>query len=124
MAHITPVQKTTFVEPVKETAKTTKNFLGRQIKKAAHAIKAFAAKVWAAIVDFFKNFPARINTGFGLGAVGIVTAAGLLIGAHTGLKRNVVARNILTAAAVVFLAAATALMILFGRNPVFARAAV
>lgn len=113
------------VEPTSavETAESAKSWLGRNLSKAGQAISSVASKVWSATIEFFKNSPRYIRSGFGIGTIGGLIGIGLLTTAYF-LKGDKYKehRIALIVTAAVFTVAGVAAMIVFGRNPVsFAR---
>lgn len=112
-------------ETIKGTAHSVAAWLGRTCTKVSHAIKDIALKVWSALVEFFKNFPQSMRTGYGVGAAGVIVGGGLLTTAICLKKEQSAARAVLVVAASAFFFAAGAFMFAFKGKPVaFGRAAV
>ncbi len=106
-------------DTVKGTAKTVKTWLGRTFSKILQGSKDVACKVRTAIVEFFRNFPQSIRTGYGVGGVFAVGGGVLaIIAVSLNKDKQAAARGILIVAAAAFFFAAGAIMFAFRGNPV------
>ncbi|MBS4165974.1 MULTISPECIES: hypothetical protein [unclassified Neochlamydia] len=121
MVETTNVQSTASlsVRSLGDTVKSGVTWLGRQFNHGARAIKTLVARIWFATVDFFKNFPAYLRSGYGIGAIlGTAGLSGLGASLTLKSKKQQVARAVATVAAGALLFVAGAVMFAFGRNPV------
>ena len=105
---------------------SVKTWLGHTFTKIIDGIKSLACKIRSYTVEYFKNFPTYIRSGYGVGAVGMVIGGGLGITAMC-LKneKHTSARVVLIVTASALFFAAGAVMVAFGKNPVtFSRGAI
>ena len=125
-AQLTKVGGATNVIPaIRETITKAGNWFGRTVTHTGQSIKSFFKNAGSAVAQFFKNFPAHVkktptylNTGFGLGGIGIVAGATTAVVGGTFAK-NKVARALLTVGGVAVAVASAIFMMVFKGNPVF-----
>lgn len=111
---------------VGNTFKSVNGWMGRTCSKGAQTFKEICRKIGSAIVDFFRNFPKYIRSGYGIGVLSGLVGTGLLI-TSICLKKNEhhLARTLLMIAAAAFFVLAGLVIAAFRGNPVtFARPSV
>jgi hypothetical protein len=131
MVHTSTIQgvvNATVGETIKQTAKDIGAWIGRAWTTSINFVKDTAIAIAHFVADFFKNFPQRIRSGFGIGGILAIGGTATLITAcclNKDENAHKVPRIILIIASAALFFLSAAFMFGFGKNTVcFSRAPV